>query len=319
MAVFNLTASAGSRVSGASAAGKCAYLEREGSYSRDAEELRHSEHENMPEWARENPQEYWAAADRYERANGRLYREVHFALPNELGKGEQKELAQSSARDLTGGEKLPYTLAIHKGEKAGEPSNPHVHLMWSERGNDGIERDAEQWFKRYNAKHPERGGARKSKAADAKDWVPRIREQWAQRCNQALDQAGRSERVDHRSLAERAREAFERGDAERGMELIREPNVHLGPAAIASVERQIQGRAPMRKLEQAREVKQRNRERRSAWEGLEKEFQALKRALADLGRELLKVERMIREVAEQARGWVRNRRFGPERDSGPSR
>ena len=150
-----------------------------------------------------------------------------------------------------------------------------------------------------------RGGARKSKAADAKDWVPRIREQWAQRCNQVLEWAGCSERVDHRSLAERAKEAYERGDAVRGMELSREPNVHLGPAAMASVERQIQGRAPMRKLEQTREVKQCNRERRSAWEGLEKEFQTLKRDLVELGRELLKVEQMIRQVAEQAQEWVR--------------
>ena len=32
--------------------------------------------------------------------------------------------------------------------------------MFSERGNDGIKRDTEQWFKRYNAKAPEKGGAR---------------------------------------------------------------------------------------------------------------------------------------------------------------
>ncbi|MFD1690521.1 hypothetical protein ACFSHR_00275 [Azotobacter chroococcum] len=33
--------------------------------------------------------------------------------------------------------------------------------MFSERQCDGIERDPEQYFRRYNAKHPERGGARK--------------------------------------------------------------------------------------------------------------------------------------------------------------
>ena len=58
-------------------------------------------------------------------------------------------------------ERLPYTLAIHRGGANGE--NPHAHLMFSERGHDGIERDAEQWFKRYNAKAPEKGGARKSR------------------------------------------------------------------------------------------------------------------------------------------------------------
>ena len=33
--------------------------------------------------------------------------------------------------------------------------------MISERSNDGLERTAETWFKRYNGKAPERGGARK--------------------------------------------------------------------------------------------------------------------------------------------------------------
>ena len=52
----------------------------------------------------------------------------------------------------------PDTLAVHRGD--GE--NPHAHLMFSERPNDGIERGGEQWFKRYNAKAPEKGGATSS-------------------------------------------------------------------------------------------------------------------------------------------------------------
>ena len=39
---------------------------------------------------------------------------------------------------------------------------PHVHLMFNERLQDGIERDPEQYFKRYNSKNPERGGAKKT-------------------------------------------------------------------------------------------------------------------------------------------------------------
>ena len=60
--------------------------------------------------------------------------------------GEQIELAREFARRLTcadNGERLPYTLAVHRGK--GE--NPHAHLMISERANDGIERDAAQWFR----------------------------------------------------------------------------------------------------------------------------------------------------------------------------
>ena len=41
--------------------------------------------------------------------------------------------------------------------------------MISERANDGVERDAAQWFRRYNGKELEKGGARKSMATRPKD------------------------------------------------------------------------------------------------------------------------------------------------------
>ena len=63
-------------------------------------------------------------------------------------------------RSFTGRERLRYTLAIHEGRsnEPGKPPNPHAHLIWSDRGHDGIERTASTWFKRYNGKAPERGG-----------------------------------------------------------------------------------------------------------------------------------------------------------------
>ena len=155
MAVFHLKAGFGSRAGGQSARAKSQYIEREGRYEKDGEELEHKGHDNMPEWARDDPEKYWEAADEHERANGRLYSEVQFALPKELNEDERREAASSFAERLTGGERLPYTLAIHRGGANGE--NPHAHLMFSERGNDGIERSGEQWFKRHNAKAPEKG------------------------------------------------------------------------------------------------------------------------------------------------------------------
>ena len=191
MAVYHLKMSVGSRAGGQSALAKSEYIEREGRYERDREELEDKEHENMPEWAEDDPRSYWAAADEYERANGRLYREVQFALPKELSKAERLELASGFARRLTEGEQLPYTLAIHRGGPDGE--NPHAHLMFSERSNDGIERTAEQWFKRYNAKEPEKGGARKSRVAVPRAWLEQTRKAWEQEANKALRQAaGRS-------------------------------------------------------------------------------------------------------------------------------
>ena len=239
MAVFHLKVSVGSRADGRSAAAKADYIEREGRYEQDREELEHRESEHMPEWAESDPRSYWEAADEYERANGRLYREVQFALPKELSEAERRELASGFAKRMTEGERLPYTLAVHRGD--GE--NPHAHLMFSERANDGIERSREQWFRRTNRKEPEKGGARKSRAGSARDWMDKTREAWEREANGALERAGYGERIDHRSLAERRDVAERAGDLEQAAELSRKPNVHLGPQAYRAGELERRGEA----------------------------------------------------------------------------
>ena len=98
MAIYHLTVKTGSRYGGQSALAKSEYIEREGKYERQDDERAHRESDNMPEWAEENPRSYWEAADEHERANGRLFREVEFALPRELNEGDQVELAREFAR-----------------------------------------------------------------------------------------------------------------------------------------------------------------------------------------------------------------------------
>ena len=287
MAVFHLKASFGSRAGGQSALAKSQYIEREGRYEKDAEELEHKEHENMPEWAEDAAGKYWEAADEHERANGRLYSEVQFALPKELNEDERREAASSFAERLTGGERLPYTLAIHRGGTNGE--NPHAHLMFSERGNDGIERSGEQWFKRHNAKVPEKGGARKSRAAKAGDWLEQTRKAWEQTANRALERAGRAERIDGRSLADLRDEAHRAGDLKRAAELSREPNVHLGPERY----RTSRGGA-------SETVKQAGRvERRSAVDRSERDADS--RKVERLKREIAGVEARLKETYDRVR------------------
>ena len=184
--------------------------------------------------------------DEHERANGRLYREVQFALPKELNEEQRRELASGFAKRLTEGERLPYTLAVHRGD--GE--NPHAHLMFSERPNDGIERGKEQWFKALQREGPEKGGTQKSRAAMPQAWLEDTRKAWAREANAALERAGRGERIDHRSLAERRDVAERSGDLERAAELSREPNVHLGP----SRHREGSGAAVQEKLQKAGRV-----------------------------------------------------------------
>ena len=287
MAVFHLKASFGSRAGGQSARAKSDYIEREGRYEKDGEELEHKEHGNMPEWAENDPGKYWEAADEHERANGRLYSEVQFALPKELNEDERREAASSFAERLTGGERLPYTLAIHRGGTNGE--NPHAHLMFSERGNDGIERSGEQWFKRHNAKAPEKGGARKSRAAKAGDWLEKTRKAWEQTANRALERAGRAERIDGRSLADLRDEAHRAGDLKRAAELSREPNVHLGPERY----RTSRGGA-------SETVKQAGRvERRSAVDRSERDADS--RKVERLKREIAGVEARLKETYDRVR------------------
>ena len=235
MAIYHLNVKTGTRIGGQSARAKSDYIGRDGKYKADGEELEYKESGNMPEWAEDDPRQYWAAADEHERANGRLYREVEFALPRELNERERHEVASSFAKNLTGEERLPYTLAVHRGGQDG--GNPHAHLMFSERINDGIERSAEQWFKRYNAQEPEKGGARKSTSTKPRDWLEQTREDWADQANEALDRAGRHERINEASLETQYFEAAEAGDEREMARLNREPGVHIGPHNVARAER----------------------------------------------------------------------------------
>ena len=292
MAVYHLKVSVGSRAGGQSAVAKADYIEREGRYEQDREELEHSESDHMPEWAKDAPHSYWEAADEHERANGRLYREVQFALPKELNEGQRRELASGFAKRLTEGERLPYTLAVHRGD--GE--NPHAHLMISERGNDGIERGGEQWFKRYNAKAPEKGGARKSRAAMPQAWLEDTRKAWEQTANQALERAGREERIDGRSLAERRDEAYRSGDLVRAAELSREPNVHLGP----SRHREGSGAAVQEKLQKAGRV-----ERGNAANADEREADS--REVARIEGEIRRAEARLKETYDRVRRAIDQR------------
>ena len=201
---------------------------------------------------------------------------------------------RNQKRDLDAAEWLPYTLAIHRGGAAGE--NPHAHLMFSERGHDGIERSGEQWFKRYNAKAPEKGGARKSRAAKAGDWLDKTREEWEQTANRALERAGHGEQIDRRSLADRREEAYRAGDLERAAELSREPNVHLGPAR----HRGVGGAALQEKLQKAARVERMNAADRG-------ERNADSREVERVEREIAGIEARLKETYDRDRAAIDER------------
>jgi hypothetical protein len=295
MSIYHLKTTVGSHAGGQSASAKDDYIEREGRYSGDRSEVEHVESGHMPGWAEEDAHAYWEAADAYERANGRLFREVEFALPTELTRSGRVEVAREFAHFLTGRERLPYTLAIHRG--GGE--NPHCHLVISERANDGLERTAATWFKRYNGKAPERGGARKV-STSSKEWLKSTREAWAEHANRALARAGSSERIDHRSLSDRAEEAREAGDLERAAELSREPGKHLGPGAAIEAKFLLgQGKSPSSAVAEAGEIEERNDRWANRWETVNEELSRVQEDLGQLMEELRGVERAIRAMAKK--------------------
>ncbi|MBI5897897.1 MAG: MobA/MobL family protein [Rhodocyclales bacterium] len=176
-------------------------------------ELAHAESGNMPGWAAADPRKFWVESDARERANGTLYHEVEFALPRELSRKQQIEAAREQVRQICG-DQHPYSWGLHDKE-----GNPHVHLEFSGRMLDGIERDTDQFFKRYNAKNPERGGCRKESSGDARgpDWVKQVRQDWQDIANRHLAAAGHDARIDHRS------------NKARGLD--EAPGVHLGRRA----------------------------------------------------------------------------------------
>lgn len=191
-----------------SAAAKYAYITRTGRYRNYDEKEHEIPNErvaavsgNMPQWV-EKPEDFWKSADRYERRNARLAFEIEVALPVELTHAQQRQLVEQFVNGLcgsAGARRLPYTWAIHRGKG----HNPHAHIVVSERMNDGIERPADRWFSRANKADPAKGGAAKTQDIHGQEFTQLLRAAWAKMTNKALRHAGRNERVDPRSYAER--------------------------------------------------------------------------------------------------------------------
>lgn len=157
MATYHLSVNIGGKGKALSHAN---YISRENKFSYRGD-LEYLEHSSMREWVKDEPVHFWQAADEFERANGSTYREIEIALPRELNEEQRLELVRDFVTQEIGN-KHPYSFAIHNPQASiDRVEQQHAHIMFSQRINDSIERSPEQQFKRYNAKYPERGGARK--------------------------------------------------------------------------------------------------------------------------------------------------------------
>ena len=136
------------------------YITASGKYEKKSG-VKYVQSGNMPRWARNEPSKFWAAADEFERANGQTYKEHIISIPRELDEYYHKDFVESWIKKELG-RNYPYTYALHETQASDGKTNPHAHIMFSTRSlEDKIYRPPEQFFKRYNAKDPAKGGAKK--------------------------------------------------------------------------------------------------------------------------------------------------------------
>jgi len=188
MAIYHMSLKASS----SNSASHFSYISASGKYESKSDLVR-AESFNMPNC---EPSEFWSECEKSERSNANLYKEFELSLPREFDFDQCAQLIREFRLAMV--KDQPCTVAMHSGRNG---DNPHVHMMFSMRANDGVEREQlSQFFKRANAKHPERGGAPKLDEWRGKDFIVQARKTWETMVNKALDNAGINQQVDCRSL-----------------------------------------------------------------------------------------------------------------------
>lgn len=217
MATSHIEVKAGKR---GQAVQKSDYISRRNAYEnfRGEGELESTDSGNMPKWA-DSPKEFWQAADEYERKNATAYREIILALPREMTAAQRQALVKDFIKTQFS-DKHAFEWGIHNPKASLEKGDqPHVHIIYSERLRDGNDRSPDTYFKRYNAKAPEKGGCQKynpcaeitkitpnaqQKIRDARaDDLLSLRRNAQDVSNKHLEAGGYIGRVDMRSLADR--------------------------------------------------------------------------------------------------------------------
>ena len=216
MAIFHLSFSNGKVGKGLA---HFKYIMGEDRYSYKENEVIYEKH-NMPPHV--SAEDFWHSADAYERANGRVYKEIRIALPNGFTKKENQDLLNKFLEKELGNN-FYYSAVIHdKSSSEDEIRNVHAHIMICPRKIDGIERDIKQFFLRYNSKNIEKGGALKDPYWNKKETLTHFRESWEETLNSALEKKN-WRKVSCKSLQQQKKEALENQDLDLVDFLDREP------------------------------------------------------------------------------------------------
>ena len=188
------------------------YILREGSFDKK-NDLEYKEHGNMPEFIKEQPKNFWKIAEKNERKNGVIYREFEIALPVEFSREQNIDLVKEFVEQELGKDYV-YTFAIHKPKSLTKEGmdQPHVHLMFCDRKLDGIERNEKDFFKRYNSKNPELGGARKEIEWQTKEKLVDLRKDWEILLNFHLEKNNINQKVSCETLSKQREKFLKEGN-----------------------------------------------------------------------------------------------------------
>ena len=146
--------------------------------------------------------ELWNLAEKTEnRKDARTAREWVIALPDELDADQRKDLAKEFATALVDRYGVIADLAIHEPSKGGNDKNHHAHIMLTTRK---VELDPDNKLILTTKADIELSNT-KRKSLDmstTQEEIKAIRTKWADLANHALEKAGHSEKIDHRSYAD---------------------------------------------------------------------------------------------------------------------
>ena len=180
-----------------------------------------------------NRSKLWNAVEKIEKAkNAQLAREVEVSIPKELNFAEGYHLVAEFCQKNFVKKGMIADICFHdKGD-----GNPHAHIMLTVRpfnkdGSWGSKQKKEYILDENGEKiYDQKKRQYKCKSVLTTDWndrnnVEKWRKSWADMCNQYLENAGRKERIDHRSYKR------------QGLEIL--PTKHLGTAASQMEKRNI--------------------------------------------------------------------------------
>ncbi len=161
--------------------------------------------DNSPEWVYER-EKLWNEVEKVEkRCDAQVAREIDVALPVELNREQKKELVRDFVKEQLVSKGMVADIAFHDFDS----KNPHAHILLTTRP---INDDGRFGFK--------------ERSWNKKDVLEQLRFDWAEKVNQALEQAGHKEvKVDHRTLEEQG--------------INRLPQIHLGANVAKMKERGI--------------------------------------------------------------------------------